>query len=258
MGAAAAHTWFMIGRQGRNLLRQPIWIAIFLVQPMIWLLLYGQLFKRVVDLPGFESGSYVTFLAPGIVAMNAFFGAMWSGMAMINDIDRGVLERFLATPASRVALVLSQVVRAGLTAALQTVVIMLVALVLGVHASQGAAGWLLVVLVAWLLGMVFAGVSHGLALLVRKEESMIGIANFIGLPLLVLSTALIARDSMPGWMAHVARFNPVNWGVEAAREPILAGTDWAALAVYMVALAALAVVTAAFATWCFRAYQRSL
>ena len=90
MSVAVRHTWFMVGRQLRNLMREPIWIALLLVQPMVWLLLYGQLFKRVTHLPGggFGTTSYITFLAPAIVIMNAFFGATWSGMAMISDLDR--------------------------------------------------------------------------------------------------------------------------------------------------------------------------
>src|SRR5947207_3003557 len=106
----------MVRRQLRNLMREPIWIALILIQPMIWLLLYGQLFKRAVALPGFGNATYIAFLTPGIVVMNAFFGAMWSGMAMIQDLDRRVIERFLATPATRLSLVLSQILRAAMTA----------------------------------------------------------------------------------------------------------------------------------------------
>ena len=74
---------------------------------MVWLTLYGQLFKSVTDLGGFGTTSYITFLAPAIVVMNAFFGGTWSGMAMICDLDREVIPRFLATPVSRFAIVLA-------------------------------------------------------------------------------------------------------------------------------------------------------
>ncbi len=258
MTEAIVHTWFMVGRQTRNLLRQPIWIALLLIQPMIWLLLYGQLFKRVVELPGFGATSYVTFLAPGIVIMNAFFSAMWSGMSMIEDLDRDVIERFLATPVSRIALVLSQVVRSAITAVIQALVILVVALGLGVRVAAGAPGWLAVLGAAALVAAVFAGISHGIALIVRREESMIGIANFVGLPLLFLSSVLLARNLIPGWMRWGARFNPVDWGVRAAREAVLPGTSWATIGVYLALLLGLAAVTASFATWSFRAYQRTL
>src|SRR5881398_3969164 len=138
----ARHTWYMIGRQTRNLLREPIWIAILLVQPMVWLILYGQLFKNVTKLGGFGTASYITFLAPAIVVMNAFFGATWSGMSMIYDLDHKIVERFLATPSSRLAIVLSQIVRSALTAAIQAVIILVVSLALGVRVHTGVLGWL--------------------------------------------------------------------------------------------------------------------
>ena len=155
---ATRHTWFMIVRQSRNLMREPIWIALLLIQPIIWLVLYGQLFKRVTSLGGFGTTSYVTFLAPAIVIMNSFFGATWSGMAMISDLDRKVVERFLATPASRLSLVLSQVVRSALTAAIQALIILVIALALGVRVHEGALGWVIVIVAAMLVNMAFAGV----------------------------------------------------------------------------------------------------
>ena len=253
-----AHTWWMIGRQLRNLMREPIWIALILIQPMIWLLLYGQLFKRVIQIPGFHATSYVAFLTPGIVIMNAFFSASWSGMAMIEDLDRRVIERFLATPASRLSLVLSQVVRAAMTSAFQALVILLVGLALGAHVTTGAVGWIAVLCTGALVGMAFGGFSHGLALIVRQEASMIGIANFIGLPLLFLSSTLQAPGLIPHWMQQVTRFNPVNWGVVAARIPFLPHPDWAQFWIHLGLLAALAIVSCAFATRAFRVYQRSL
>jgi ABC-2 type transport system permease protein len=252
------HTWFMIVRQTRNLMREPIWIVLLLVQPMVWLVLYGQLFKNVTHLGGFGTTSYVTFLAPAIVVMNAFFGATWSGMSMINDLDHKFVERVLATPASRFALVLSQIVRSALTAAIQAIVILVVALVLGVRVHTGALGWVIVVLAAILVNSAFAGVSQGIALLTRREATMIAIANFIGLPLLFISTTLLARAQMPHWMRVATRFNPLDWGVRAAREVVLPGTAWGTVGLYMLLLLGLSALTALFATWCFRAYQRTL
>ena len=133
----ASDTWFMVVRQARNLMREPIWIALILIQPMVWLILYGQLFKNVTKLGGFGTSSYITFLAPAIVVMNAFFGATWSGMSMIYDLDHKIVERFLAAPASRLAIVLSQIVRSALTAAIQALVILLVSLALGVRIHTG-------------------------------------------------------------------------------------------------------------------------
>jgi ABC-2 type transport system permease protein len=245
-------------RQARNLLREPIWIVLLLVQPMVWLVLYGQLFRNVTKLGGFGTGSYITFLAPAIVVMNAFFGATWSGMSMIQDLDHKVVERFLATPASRFSLVLSQIVRSALTAAIQAVVILLVSLALGVRIHTGLAGWVTIIVAAILVNSAFAGVSQAIALLTRREATMIAVANFIGLPLLFLSTTMIARPQMPQWMQTVAKFNPVDWGVRAAREVVLPNTAWSTVGWYLLLLLLLSAATAGWATYTFRAYQRSL
>ena len=151
--------------------------------------------------------------------MNAFFGGMWSGMAMITDLDRHVIDRFLAAPALRFAIVLSQVVRAGVTAILQALILLLVALALGVRVHGGVLGWLVVFAGAALLCAVFAGFSHGIALLMRRESSMIAAANFVGMPLMFLSSILVTTALMPGWITAVARFNPVNWGTRRCGTP---------------------------------------
>jgi ABC-2 type transport system permease protein len=247
----------MVVRQLRNLMREPIWIALMVIQPLIWLLLYGQLFSRVSALRG-DASTYIEFLAPGIICMNAFFGGSWSGMAMISDLNRHVLDRFLAAPASRFAIILSQVVRAGIIAVIQALLLLLLGLALGVRIHGGALGWLVVFAAAALLAMAFAGLSHGIALAVRKEASMIAAANFVGLPLMFLSAILIPPRQMPNWIAQLSRFNPVNWGVHAARNAIVDGGHWGASGLYLLFLLAATAATSLFATWCFRAYQRSI
>ena len=253
----ARQTGWMVVRQGRNLMREPIWIVMMVVQPMLWLLLYGQLFSKVAPLRGGAS-SYVEFLAPGIICMNAFFGGSWSGMAMISDLDRHVIDRFLAAPASRLAIVLSQVVRAGVTAILQALILLGVGYILGVRVHGGVLGFLVVFAAAFLLATVFAGMSHGIALLVRREASMIASANMVGFPLMFLSSILVGAALMPGWIKDISRFNPVNWGVQAARNAVVFDGPWGPTAVYLLLLLAATAATSAFATWSFRAYQRSI
>ncbi|HVA31127.1 MAG TPA: ABC transporter permease [Gaiellaceae bacterium] len=251
------HTGWMVVRQARNLMREPIWIAMMVVQPLIWLLLYGQLFSRVGQLRGGAS-SYVEFLTPGIICMNAFFGGSWSGMATITDLDRHVIDRFLAAPASRFAIIFSQVVRAGVTAMLQALLLLVVGLALGVRVHGGLLGWLIVFAASALLAMTFAGFSHGVALLVRKQATMIAFSNFVGLPLMFISAILIPTTSMPHWIRVLTRYNPVNWGVEASRNAIVAGGNWGPTGIYLLLLVAATAVTSLFATWCFRAYQRAI
>jgi ABC-2 type transport system permease protein len=179
-------------------------------------------------------------------------------MSMIYDLDHKIVERFLAAPASRLAIVLSQIVRSASIAAIQAIVILLVSLALGVRIHTGVLGWLVIILAAILVNSAFAGISQAIALLTRREATMIAVANFIGLPLLFLSSTMIARAQMPGWMQTAAKFNPVDWGVRAAREVALPGTSWGTVGFYLLLLLLLTAVTSSWATWTFRAYQRSL
>ena len=252
-------TGWMVVRQLRNIGRQPIWVFMMVVQPMIWLVLYGQLFKNVgAQGHAPSAGSYIQFLAPGIICMNAFFGGMWSGMGMITDLDRKVVDRFLAAPASRLAIVLSQVIRAGITAVLQTLILLLAGLALGVRVHGGFPGWLVIFAAAFLLACAFAGFSNGLALIFRRPESMIATANMVGLPLMFLSPILVAPLLMPDWIQTVTRYNPVSWGVHAARNAVNTPGAWGATSEYLVFLLAAVAATSLFATWCFRSYQRSI
>jgi ABC-2 type transport system permease protein len=228
------------------------------MQPVIYLLLFGSLFKRVVDLPGFAAGSYITFLTPGIVVMSAVFGAGWSGMGVIEDLDRGVLDRFLVSPASRVALIAGRLVQVGLVTVIQALIIIALGLLAGARFPGGAAGLLVLIGCAVLLAVPIGALSSGMALIARKEESVIAAANFVLLPLTFLSSVFMARNLMPGWMQDAARFNPVDWAVQAGRAVLSTDPNWSTAGWHALYLAAFAVVCTAIAARAFRAYQRSV
>lgn len=256
MGALLADTLHILQRHIRTTMRLPVWIVVMLIQPIIWLTLYGQLFRRVVELPGFAATSYVQFLTPGVVVMTALFGAAWSGMGLINDLEQGVMDRMLATPAHRGALIAAPVLHASLTVTVQAVIILGVGVALGARIPGGVAGALAILLIAALLGSGISSLSQGVALLTRREETLIAVVNFFGLPLTFLSTAFMASALMPGWLRMVARFNPVNWAVEGARLA-MAGEGWGTVAREMGALAAFAFAGGWLATQAFRLYRRA-
>ena len=215
MSNAFADTWFMTQRHLRNLFRQPAWIVISLVQPIVWLLLYGALFRKIVEIPGFGAGSYIDFLTPGIVVMTCLFSAGWSGMGLIDDIDRGVVDRFLVSPASRGSLISGRLVQGAIVGVIQSAIIIVLGLIIGAQYPGGIAGIVALTICAVLLGTSIGALSNAVALLSRKEETMIAVSNFVLLPLVFLSSVFMAQALMPGWMQGVARYNPVNWAVDA-------------------------------------------
>jgi ABC-2 type transport system permease protein len=255
---AISDTWALTIRDLLRLWRQPWFIAIVLVQPIIWLLLFGALFERIVDIPGFQGGDYKQYLVPGVLVMTAFFSSGWNGMATIDDLDRGVTDRFLVSPVGRLPLILGRVGQNLVQVVLQSVVIVALALAIGVSFEGGVLGVAVLVLIAGLLGTAFSALSNALALVARKEESLIGAVTFLQLPLVFLSTAFMQPALLPGWINTVADFNPVDWAIVAGREAVGAGTDWASVAGYCGLLAGFVVVCLALAVRAFGSYQKQV
>jgi ABC-2 type transport system permease protein len=251
-------TGYMTLRHLRELWRQPWFVAVALVQPVIWLLLFGALFKRVIEIPGFHAHSYIAFLAPGVVVMTAMFNSAWSGMALIEDINRGVTSRFLVSPVRREALIGGRIVKEAVVVVIQSLIIVGLALIVGASFPGGPAGVAALFAVSALLGATFGALSNGFALIMRQEEALIGAVQFIVLPLTFLSTTFLATNLMPKWIQHASDFNPVNWAVLAGRTATSTHPDWglaASRAGFLVALLAACLV---FATRAFRSYQRSV
>jgi ABC-2 type transport system permease protein len=255
-----AHSSYLTARAVRTLFRQPAYMAITLVQPVIWLLLFGQLFRNVVHIPGFTttSGSYLEFLTPGVVVMTALFSSGWAGTVFIEDMDRGVMDRLLASPVRRGAMIVGTLAYQSLTTIVQTLIVFGIAVASGARFDGGALGVLVTVIAACLISVIIASFSNAVALLVRQQEALIGISQFIVLPLQFLSSSIMDTRVAPAWVRHVARYNPVDWASTASRAALSADTDWGIVLPRLGLLAALAVVVGWLATRAFRSYQRSL
>ncbi|HET8523430.1 MAG TPA: ABC transporter permease [Thermomicrobiales bacterium] len=252
------NSWSMTMRHLRALARQPAYIVITLVQPIVWLLLFGALFRKVVEIPGFAAGSYLEFLTPGVVVMTALFTNGWSGMTIIEDLDAGIMDRFLVTPTRRGALMNGLLVQQAVIDVVQSLLIVGLALIAGARFDGGVVGVLVLITAATLLGLSFSSFSNALSLVLRTRESVIGIVQFVTLPATFLSAAVMQPDLAPGWIQTIARYNPVNWAVVAGREALSTNPDWSFVLIRMVGLVALAIICASLSTWSFRAYQRSI
>lgn len=254
-----AQTAHVTGRHLRAFLRQPWFVAMGLVQPVIWLLLFGALFRSVVDIPGFTSSpSYLDYLVPGVLVMTALFSCGWSGMSIIEDLDRSIMDRLLATPMHRSAIIIGLNAYELVSLGIQALIMGGLALLLGARFEGGLLGFAVLVLCAMLIGAIAASFSDAMALLLRQRESVIGVNTLMTLPLTFLSAAFMPLKLVPDWVATVAMFNPVNWAVEAGREALTANPDWSLILPRVILLAGLTVLSTAFATRTFRAYQRSI
>ncbi|HEY1180641.1 MAG TPA: ABC transporter permease [Phytomonospora sp.] len=251
-------TWWLTHRQLKALARQPGVLVITLMQPVVWLFLFGNLFRRIVDLPGFGTGSSVDYLVPGIVVMNAVSANMWAGMTTIDEIERGTLDRFLTAPVRWGAIMNANVIVAAASTALQSSIIVLLGWAAGARYPGGVFGPVALVVLSMVLGTVFTALSNAFGMAVRQRESVIGLSIFLLLPLTFLSTAFMAESLMPGWMQGIAAANPVNWSLEAARGALADAVDWPMLLGRGGWLLALAAAMVWLSTLTFGGYRRKV
>src|SRR5262245_17849410 len=179
-------------------------------------------------------------------------------MGFIQDINRGTMDRLLVSPIWRGALNLGSVAQSVLSIVIQSVIVIGLSLGVGAHFRNGVGGVAVLVVVAGLLGAVFASLSNGVAVLARQRETLIGVVTMVTLPLTFLSSALMQQSLLPGWIRWVAKFNPVNWAAEAGRSAAAANPDWSLIGTRIGFLMVLLLASAAFATRAFNTYQRSI
>jgi ABC-2 type transport system permease protein len=258
MLTALHHSSYLTGRYLRILRREPAYLAFTLAQPMVWLLLFSQLFERVVDVPGFGDDSYIAYLTPGVIVMTAVMTANWAGTSFIEEMDRGIMDRNLTSPVSRGALLNGNLAYHAVVSVVQTLIVFGVGLLMGARYDGGVRGVVIVIVATTLLAVFFAALSCAMALLLRSQESLIGMSMFLALPLVFLSSVLMAPALLPGWIATAAKVNPVDWAVVASREALAARPDWSVIGGHGALLLGLAAVTGWLATLAFRAYQRSV
>ena len=249
---AVADTWNLFVRNLRNTSRVPIIWVMSLVQPLVWLLLFGQLFRNMVNIPGFPEESYLAFLAPGVIVMTALFGATFSGMGTLTDIDLGYLDKMLVTPVNRNAIILGRMGGDVVRIVAQAIIIVLIALAMGVGFTTGFAGFLTAIAIVALMVIAFAGLSNILALRIRDHQAFMMAINFLTLPVMFMSSAMMPREMLPNWLQTVADYNPITYAAEGIRSLMNTGFDGVVLGKSFLVLGALALVMMGIATILFR------
>jgi ABC-2 type transport system permease protein len=200
-----------------QLLRRPSTLVAGVLQPLIWLFLFGALFAKAPAglLPGSES--YGHFFGAGVIVFTAFSAALNAGLPVMFDREFGFLNRLLVAPLrSRSSIVLASVLYILSLSLVQSIAIVLVAGLLG-YGWPGFMGFLLVLLTLTLLVFAVTALSLGLAFALPGHIEMIAVIFVVNLPLLFASTALAPLSFMPTWLAWVASVNPLTFAIEPIR-----------------------------------------
>lgn len=209
-----------------------------MVQPALWLLIFGQTFSRlhVIDTGGVP---YLAFLAPGIIAQSALFISIFYGIQIVWDRDAGILAKLMVTPAPASALITGKAFAAGVRSVAQVVGVMLIAYLMGIHLTANPLRILGAMAVVVLGSAFFACLSMTLAGLVRNRDRLMGIGQAITMPLFFASNALYPVDVMPPWLQWLSAINPLSYEVNALRALLIGtpGNTWLDVTVLLVAAA---------------------
>ena len=215
-----ADSYHLFIRWMKKLVRNPILVFFSLFQPIIFLVLFTQLFSSFGKVLG-GNVSYTVFATAGIVLQNAFSSAFQSGTSVVDDIKSGFLTKMLATPVNRSAILFGRILSDIFRVGVQTFIILALAYALGVYPQTGIAGYVLIILTVGFFGLAWSGISLALGLKTKSGETVFGIAGFLTFPLLFMSTALVGQPVMPGWMQSVSSYNPISFAVNAIRSLII-------------------------------------
>ena len=247
-------TLYIMLRDLRTRIRMPVFIFMSLSQPILFLLLFPQIFNRIGSSGMLGQGipNYLTFFTPGVLVQTGMFSAIFSGMSMIVDMDTGILSRMLATPVTRVSIILGRVIAASVVILAQSAVMLIIAVIMGVHIKTGFAGVLLIFLLIAMLGFALSAFSNGMALLLKRQEGLMAVVNLITMPLMFLSTMMMPSIMLPSWLNTVRQFNPIDYTIVGIRNLVLYGYVWHDLWRSLVVLFGVVVVMVIFATMMFR------
>jgi ABC-2 type transport system permease protein len=205
-------TWLVFQRQALLLARNPVWLAVGIIQPLFYLLLFAPLLKPALGAQT-DAQTYRIFVPGMLVMLSMFMG--FSGFGLIAELRAGIIERSRVTPVSRVALLLGRCLRDVASLLFQAVAVTLLAIPFGLRAD--IVNVLLAFLLVALMAMFMASLGYALGLKLRSEDALAPLLNMLVVPVMLLSGILLPLTYAPNWLKRVAEWNPFSWGVEAAR-----------------------------------------
>ncbi|GIL37274.1 ABC transporter permease [Phycicoccus sp. DTK01] len=210
-------SFIVFRRQLRMNLRNPAWVLIGLMQPVLYLFLFGPLLEPIARQFGYANSW--TFFVPGMLVQLGLFGAFFAGFGLISEWRDGVVEAERVTPASRTALLMGRLWRDLLQLFVQALVLVGLGYALGMDASAGGAA--LGVVLTLLMGGACAAASNALALTTKSEDVMAPVINVVMMPVLLLSGILLPMTLGKQWLQDVSDFMPVRWITDAVRTSFL-------------------------------------
>jgi len=208
-------TGLVFGRYFDLFIHNPVWVALGVLQPLLYLILFAPLLKSIASVQGFPPGGAYNVFVPGLLVQLGMFGAAGVGFSLIAELRAGVIERLRVTPVSRVALLLGRALRDMFSIVVQSLILILLSLPFGL--SIHPIGVVITLGLIALIGLLTASIAYAVALWARDENTYAPIIFTSTLPILLLSGVLLPMTLAPQWLRNIAAINPLSYAVDAAR-----------------------------------------
>jgi len=234
----------------RKLKHDSLQVWVRLVQPVLWLAIFGTVMANFKVTPAGYS-DYRQFLAPGVLAQSVMFVAIFYGINIVWERDLGQLNKLISTPASRSAIILGKTLSAGIRGIFQAAAILVLAIILRIDISFNPLHVLGIIFITILFGMCFSSLSICLASVFRTRERMMGIGQAITMPLFFASNAIYPISMMPGWVKYVAIINPLTYIVDAIRA-LMITSDFSQFPLDVAVIIGATALLVTLASWRFR------
>ncbi|GAB3716715.1 ABC transporter permease [Amycolatopsis oliviviridis] len=247
-------TWLIFRRDMLAALRNPTWLAIGIMQPLLYLFFFGPLLVKSLNARGLSDVDGWMIFTPAIIAQLALFGSSFVGFGLLAEYRSGVVERMRVTPVSRVALLLGKVLANAVQTVVQALLIIALAYLV-FDLNPPFAGVVLSLVIVFLMSITLASCSYALALTLKSEDSFPALLNAVLMPLLLLSGILIpiTADSAPDWLYTISRINPFRHVVDVERNSF--GGDFSMDALFTGSVVVLVMAVLAI-WWGSRTFQR--
>jgi ABC-2 type transport system permease protein len=214
-------SFIVFRRQLRMNLRNPAWVIIGLMQPVLYLLLFGPLLKPLAGQIGYENA--YTFFVPGLLVQLGLFGALFAGFGLIAEWRDGVIEAERVTPASRTALLVGRLMRDCLQILVQACVLIALGYLMGMETPFRGA--VLGVLITLGVGAACAAASNALALTTKSEDVLAPVTNMVMMPVLLLSGIFLPMNISEAWLDTLSKWMPTRHVVDAVRTSFVGDFD---------------------------------
>jgi len=216
-------TWLIFQRSLLQTLRNPVWMFLGLMQPILYLVLFGPLLKSVSSAPGFPGGGSWNVFVPGLLVQIALFSGGFVGFSLCAQLRYGVIERFRVTPMNRTSMLLGMALRDVAILVTQGLLLMVLAVPFGLTLDGADLAVAMAMLV--LLGLTLAPASYVIALKLKTEDALAPLINGVAVPVLLLSGMLLPMTLAPAWLRTVAQFDPLLHAVDAVRAVFIGSAD---------------------------------